>query len=55
MRFSVWPSPMRSWDHILELSRHAEDTGWDGVYFADHFMPNDFTGDNPLDGPTLEC
>ena len=55
MRFSVWPSPMRPWDEVLEVSRHAEATGWDGVYYADHFMPNDMTGDNPLDGPTLEC
>jgi F420-dependent oxidoreductase-like protein len=54
MRFSIWPSPMRPWDEILELTQHCEATGWDGVYFADHFMPNapDAT---PLDGPTLEC
>ena len=44
---------MRPWEEILELSRHCEATGWDGVYFADHFMPNapDAT---PLDGDTLE-
>ena len=45
---------MRPWSEILELSQHCEATGWDGVYFADHFMPNG--GDaTPLDGPTLEC
>jgi F420-dependent oxidoreductase-like protein len=45
---------MRPWDEILELTQHCEATGWDGVYFADHFMPNadDAT---PLDGDTLEC
>ncbi len=45
---------MRPWSEILELTQHCEATGWDGVYFADHFMPNapDAT---PLDGPTLEC
>jgi F420-dependent oxidoreductase-like protein len=45
---------MRSWPEILDLSQHCEATGWDGVYFADHFMPNapDAT---PLDGDTLEC
>jgi len=45
---------MRPWDEILELTRHCEQAGWDGVYFADHFMPNapDAT---PLDGDTLEC
>jgi F420-dependent oxidoreductase-like protein len=54
MRFSIWPSPVRPWDEILELTQHCEATGWDGVYFADHFMPNapDAT---PLDGDTLEC
>jgi F420-dependent oxidoreductase-like protein len=45
---------MRPWEEILELTRYCESTGWDGVYFADHFMPNapDAT---PLDGDTLEC
>ena len=54
MRFSIWPSPARPWSEILELTQHCEAAGWDGVYFADHFMPNgpDAT---PLDGDTLEC
>ncbi len=43
---------MRPWDETLELTQHCEKTGWDGVYFADHFMPNDAT---PQDGDTLEC
>jgi F420-dependent oxidoreductase-like protein len=54
MRFSIWPSPTNSWDDILELAAHCERTGWDGVYFADHFMPNG-PGPEPLDGNTLEC
>ena len=54
MRFSVWPSPASPWDEILELARHCEATGWDGIYFADHFMP-DGPGNTPLDGDTLEC
>jgi F420-dependent oxidoreductase-like protein len=54
MRFSIWPSPVRPWDEIVELVKHCEDTGWDGVYFADHFMPNG-PDTTPLDGPTLEC
>ena len=54
MRFSIWPAPTRSWDEIRDLAQHCEATGWDGVYFADHFMPNgpDAT---PLDGDTIEC
>lgn len=52
MRFSVWPSPQQSWQDVLEVARHAEATGWDGVYFADHFMPN---AAEPAHGDTLEC
>jgi F420-dependent oxidoreductase-like protein len=60
MRFSIWPSTKRPWDETLELTRHCEATAWDGVYFADHFMPHGaFTPDvdqaAPLDGDTLEC
>jgi F420-dependent oxidoreductase-like protein len=54
MRFSIWPSPSRSWDEIHELAAHCEQTGWDAVYFADHFMPNG-PGPAPLDGDILEC
>jgi F420-dependent oxidoreductase-like protein len=54
MRFSIWPSPTRPWNEILELAQHCETTGWDGVYFADHFMPNGQDA-SPLDGDTLEC
>jgi F420-dependent oxidoreductase-like protein len=54
MRFSIWPSPAQPWDDILEIAAHCEQTGWDGVYFADHFMPNG-PGPAPLDGDTLEC
>jgi F420-dependent oxidoreductase-like protein len=54
MRFSIWPSPVRPWAETLDLVQHCEATGWDGVYFADHFMPNTVDG-TPDDGPTLEC
>ncbi len=54
MRFGIWPSPQRSWEEILELASHCEATGWDSVYFADHFMPNGQDA-TPLDGDTLEC
>jgi F420-dependent oxidoreductase-like protein len=54
MRFSIWPSPAQSWDDIHEITAHCEQTGWDGVYFADHLMPNG-PGPAPLDGDILEC
>jgi F420-dependent oxidoreductase-like protein len=51
MRFSVWPGPAQAWDPVLRLARHAASTGWDGIWFADHFMPN--TED--AGGDTLGC
>jgi F420-dependent oxidoreductase-like protein len=40
MRFSFWPNPSQSFDDVIALARHVEQTGWDGVWYADHFMPN---------------
>ena len=40
MRFSFWPNPSQSYTDVLELCQHAEATGWDGIWYADHFMPN---------------
>jgi F420-dependent oxidoreductase-like protein len=54
MRFSIWPSADQPWDDIHETAAHCEQTGWDAVYFADHFMPNG-PGPDALDGDTLEC
>lgn len=51
MRFSFWPNSANPWSEILEVSQHAERTGWDGVWLADHFMP--FADDTS--GPMHEC
>lgn len=51
MRFVFWPSPVNPWADLLTLALHAEATGWDRVYYADHFMPN--AADTS--GPTSEC
>jgi F420-dependent oxidoreductase-like protein len=40
MRFSFWPTPSQPWDEVLKLAEHVERTGWDGIWYADHFMPN---------------
>jgi F420-dependent oxidoreductase-like protein len=40
MRFSFWPNPAQPYNEVLDLTRHVEATGWDGVWYADHFMPN---------------
>ena len=50
MRFSIWPNASKPWTDVLDLARHGEATGWDGVWIADHFMPN---GED-VSGPVLE-
>ncbi|MFQ5697668.1 MAG: TIGR03560 family F420-dependent LLM class oxidoreductase [Myxococcota bacterium] len=51
MRFTFWPSPNHPFDVVLDLARHVEATGWDGMVYADHFMP-----DGPQNGgPWLEA
>jgi F420-dependent oxidoreductase-like protein len=41
MRFSFWASPTQPWNDVLDLARHVERKGWYGIWYADHFMPND--------------
>ena len=38
MRFSFWTTLAQPWADVLAVARHAEATGWDGLYVADHFM-----------------
>ncbi|MFN0089903.1 MAG: TIGR03560 family F420-dependent LLM class oxidoreductase [Acidimicrobiales bacterium] len=40
MRFSFWVGNSHPWPFTLDACRHAEASGWDGIYIADHFMPN---------------
>jgi len=40
MRFSFWPQPTQAFDVVRSLAEHVEHSGWDGVWLADHFMPN---------------
>ncbi|MFT7220045.1 MAG: F420-dependent oxidoreductase-like protein [Candidatus Azotimanducaceae bacterium] len=40
MRFSFWPMPTQSFEIMQSLSQHVESTNWDGLWLADHFMPN---------------
>jgi F420-dependent oxidoreductase-like protein len=51
VKFAVWPSMNDPWAETLAIARHAEATGWDGVYYADHFMPNDAD----VSAPVGEC
>ncbi len=51
MRISLWPTTAQSWADLLDAASYAAETGWDGVWVADHFMPNTASAD----GPMLEC
>jgi F420-dependent oxidoreductase-like protein len=54
MRFSFWMNNAQSWDELLTAGRHAEATGWDGLYVVDHFMPNAEDTSGPMhEGWTL--
>ena len=55
MRFSIWPTASQQpWGDLLATARHAESTGWDGVWIADHFMANE-GGPTAPETPTLEA
>lgn len=48
MRFSFWINNAQPWDDILAAAKHAEATGWDDIYVADHFMPNSADTSGPM-------
>lgn len=54
MRFSVWPQLSQPWSEVLTVAHHAESTGWDGLWVADHFM-GDGGGFGSEDMPMLEA
>jgi alkanesulfonate monooxygenase SsuD/methylene tetrahydromethanopterin reductase-like flavin-dependent oxidoreductase (luciferase family) len=54
MRLSFWPGAGQPYDTILQNARHAAESGWDGLYIADHFMPNAGPGVDPA-APVLEA
>ncbi|NKB98258.1 MAG: TIGR03560 family F420-dependent LLM class oxidoreductase [Pseudomonadales bacterium] len=41
MRFGFWPNPRSDYAAISALAQHAENTGWDGIWLADHFLPDE--------------
>lgn len=53
MRFAVWTNPTVPWEQTKQVALHAEKTGWDSVFVADHFMNNTEDG-TPIDGDFLE-
>jgi len=41
MRFGFWPNPRSDYESTKILAQHAEATGWDGIWLADHFLPEE--------------
>ena len=41
MRFGFWPNPRSNYEDTRILGQHAEATGWDSLYLADHFLPDE--------------
>ena len=54
MRISIWPSANQPWADVLATAAHAEATGWDGIWVADHFMGNEGSP-IPPETPTFEA
>jgi F420-dependent oxidoreductase-like protein len=46
---------MHPWDEIVDEAQHCDATGWDGVWFEDHFMPDTGPFGGPMDIPIFEC
>ena len=40
MRFGFWPNPRSCYEDQKTLGQHIEATGWDGLWLADHFLPD---------------
>ena len=41
MRFGFWPNPRSDYEATKTLAQHAEATGWDDIWLADHFLPDE--------------
>jgi F420-dependent oxidoreductase-like protein len=48
MKFSAWLGSATKWEELLDLSTYVEQTGWDGIWIADHFMPNQADTSGPV-------
>ncbi|MGI9605316.1 MAG: LLM class flavin-dependent oxidoreductase [Acidimicrobiales bacterium] len=54
MKFSIWPDMSHAPSEVLDIAKWADASGWFGVWYADHYMPN--TGSDALEpGDCHEC
>ena len=51
MKLSICLTPSYAWVDLLRVAEHTERSGWEGVWFPDHFMP----AGGELSRPVLEC
>lgn len=54
VKFSIWPNSERPWAEVCDLAVAAEADGWDGLWYADHYMPNTPDGE-AASGDFHEC
>lgn len=54
MFFSAWANSAHPWPEVRDFVRAVEDMGWDGFWYADHYMPNTPDGE-PAAGDFHEC
>ena len=48
MKFSAWPNQPGEWRPLRDFAQHIEQSGWDGLWIADHFMPNQEDNSGPV-------
>ena len=54
MYFSAWANSAHPWTEVRDFVAEVEDMGWDGFWYADHYMPNTPDGE-PIGGNFNEC
>jgi alkanesulfonate monooxygenase SsuD/methylene tetrahydromethanopterin reductase-like flavin-dependent oxidoreductase (luciferase family) len=54
VQFSVWANSAHPWAEVRDFALFAESEGWDGFWYADHYMPNTVDG-SPAAGNFNEC
>lgn len=54
MYFSAWANSAHPWTEVKDFVLGIEKMGWDGFWYADHYMPNTPDGE-PIAGDFHEC
>ena len=54
MYFSAWANSAHPWTEVRDFVEEVENMGWDGFWYADHYMPNTPDGE-PIGGNFNEC